>query len=281
MLKDIPEGKCYGIMQVLDRGKVRDMSKTLLEKIDQYWDNRAEGYSKVNQEELLGVQRMRWLSVIREKMEEVYPNHQPSDIHVLDIGTGPGFFAIILAEAGYKVTAIDYTKAMLEQAKHNAGEMSKHICFQQMDGQQLTFPEDSFDVIVSRNLTWVLVSPVKAYHSWKSVLKKGGLLLNFDANWYGYLYDEKKQKEYELDRFMVKQRGIEDHYTCTDIDAMEDIAKRVPLSGIMRPRWDIEKFQELEMNNIKVDESVWERVWSDIEKVNYASTPMFMISAVK
>lgn len=36
---------------------------------------------------------------------------------ILDIGTGPGFFSIILAEAGYQVTAVDYTEAMLEEAK--------------------------------------------------------------------------------------------------------------------------------------------------------------------
>lgn len=257
------------------------MSNALLEKIDQYWIKRAKGYSKVNQEELAGVQKIGWLREIKGKIEEVYPDHQPTDIHVLDIGTGPGFFAIILAEAGYKVTAVDYTNAMLEQAKQNAGELAEQICFQQMDGQKLKFSEDSFDVVVSRNLTWVLESPAKAYNSWRSVLKKGGLLLNFDANWYGYLYDENKQKDYEQDRHTVEKMGMEDHYTCTDIDAMEEIAKKVPLSGIIRPQWDIEKLQELEMKKIKADVSIWERVWSEIEKVNYASTPMFMITAVK
>lgn len=34
-------------------------------------------------------------------------------IKILDIGTGPGFFPVILAEAGYKVTAVDYTQEML------------------------------------------------------------------------------------------------------------------------------------------------------------------------
>ena len=37
-------------------------------------------------------------------------------LRVLDVGTGPGFFAILLAEMGHAVTAVDYTPAMLEDA---------------------------------------------------------------------------------------------------------------------------------------------------------------------
>lgn len=58
-----------------------------------------------------------------------------------------------------------------------------------MDAQNLTFHDNMFDVIVSRNLTWNLDSPAKAYREWYRVLKPGSILLNFDANWYAYLYD--------------------------------------------------------------------------------------------
>lgn len=82
----------------------------------------------------------------------------------------------------------------------------------------------SFDVVVSRNLTWNLQEPAVAYKEWCRVLKKGGLLLNFDANWYGYLFDEKKRQAYEEDRKNTQELGVEDHYVGTDIDAMERIA---------------------------------------------------------
>ena len=92
----------------------------ILGRIQAYWTNRAEGYSKVNQEELAGEQKNRWLRVL----EEEFPRKAPSEIHVLDIGTGPGFFAIILAKAGYRVTAVDYTEEMLRKARENAGSTS-------------------------------------------------------------------------------------------------------------------------------------------------------------
>lgn len=257
------------------------MKQKLLDEIEIYWDKRAESYSKVNQEELLSEQETLWRNEIQARIEKNYPRHIPKEIKVLDIGTGPGFFAIILAKAGYQVTAIDYTKAMLLQAKKNAKDYSKEISFYEMDAQNLLFQENSFDVIVSRNLTWVLQDPNKAYSSWTRVLKKKGLLLNFDANWYAYLFDQEKQKEYERDRENVKRLGVEDHYLGTDIDAMEAIARQVPLSRQKRPLWDVKILEELQMNVIRTDLSVWERVWSKIEKLNYAATPMFLVEVVK
>mgnify|MGYP000370505004 CR=1 FL=1 len=46
-----------------------------------------------------------------------------------------------------------------------------------------------------------------AYKEWLRVLKKGGKLLNFDANWYGYLYDDKKREAYENDRKNVEKEA--------------------------------------------------------------------------
>ena len=57
------------------------------------------------------------------------------------MGTGPGFFAILLAKEGYDVTAVDYTEAMLSQARKNAGGLADRIHFFRMDAQKLDFPD--------------------------------------------------------------------------------------------------------------------------------------------
>ena len=62
--------------------------------------------------------------------------------------------------------------------------------------------------------------------------------MNFDANWYHHLFDEEKRAAYEADRNKVSSLGMHDDYTCTDIEAMEAIARQVPLSHIQRPEWD-------------------------------------------
>lgn len=248
-----------------------------LKELEQYWTSRAEGYSMVNQEELAGEQRKKWLRYLQAH----FPKKAPEHLSVLDIGTGPGFFSIILAEVGYQVTAVDYTEEMLKQARKNAGTLAEKITWLRMDAQNLTFPDDAFDVIVTRNLTWNLDYPQKAYQEWHRVLKQCGTLLNFDANWYGYLFDEEKRLAYEADRAKVAELALEDQYTCTDIDAMEALAKNMPLSDTPRPEWDRQVLAKLGFSKIQIEEDMGDQVYSFMERMNYAATPLFCVQAYK
>ena len=257
------------------------MKQELLQEIASYWGTRAEGYSEVNEKELAGSQREAWLHVL----EEQFPEKKKEEMKILDIGTGPGFFPMILSEAGYTVTAVDYTEEMLEKAKENLGKYTKYglerVTLQRMDAQNLEFADETFDVVISRNLTWNLEKPEQAYQEWMRVLKPGGVLLNFDANWYGYLYDEEKKEAYEADRKKVEEQQLDDHYLCTDIDRMENIARQVPLSAMERPAWDTKVLESLGVCSIQPDSEIWKRVWSEEERLNYASTPMFLVRAEK
>lgn len=261
--------------------EAEDMEQELLQEIASYWGTRAEGYSEVNEKELAGSQREAWLHVL----EEQFPEKKKEEMKILDIGTGPGFFPMILSEAGYTVAAVDYTEEMLEKAKENLGKYTKYglerVTLQRMDAQNLEFADETFDVVISRNLTWNLEKPEQAYQEWMRVLKPGGVLLNFDANWYGYLYDEEKKEAYEADRKKVEEQQLDDHYLCTDIDRMENIARQVPLSTMERPAWDTKVLESLGVCSIQTDSEIWKRVWSEEERLNYASTPMFLVRAEK
>jgi len=83
--------------------EAEDMEQELLQEIASYWGTRAEGYSEVNEKELAGSQREAWLHVL----EEQFPEKKKEEMKILDIGTGPGFFPMILSEAGYTVAAGD------------------------------------------------------------------------------------------------------------------------------------------------------------------------------
>ena len=76
----------------------------MLNDIEQYWTNRAEGYSNVNKKELSTIQKNKWIYEIENKLKEI--KKPKESINILDIGCGPGFFSIILAKAGYKVVEI-------------------------------------------------------------------------------------------------------------------------------------------------------------------------------
>ena len=253
----------------------------LKDENEAYWTNRASGYSEVNKDELRTQQKAVWTRELTEQIEAAFPEVAPENLRVLDMGCGPGFFSIILARASYRVTAADYTLAMLDEARTNARNESveQAIDFCRMDAENLEVASDTFDVVVSRNLTWNLPHPERAYAEWLHVLKPGGLLLNYDANWYAHLYDAELRRAYEADRQATQDAGIKDEYVGTDIDAMEDIARQMPLSPVERPAWDEGVLRKLGAAQVEVDPQVWERVFSPEERVNYASTPMFRVKA--
>lgn len=250
-------------------------ANAMLSSIQQYWNRRAPSYTEVILKNLAG----QWESVWADELIRNFPEGE--GLRVLDIGTGPGFYAIILAKRGYQVTAVDYSEGMLEEAKHNAGALAEKITFRQMDAHHLDFPDNSFDVIVTRNLTWNLADPVLAYSDWQRVLVPGGVMLNFDANWYSYLFDEEKKEEYDHDRENAHLAGVEDHESYEDADRMEQISRELPLGRLARPEWDIRVLKKLGFASVTADADAGSRVWNEEEKINYASTPGFMIRAVK
>ena len=252
--------------------------QTILSENKNYWTGRASGYSEVSQWELATEQRQKWRDCLHAEIAEQFPDRAPEKLRVLEVGTGPGFFAILLCELGYDVTAIDLTPAMLEEAKKNAGLLADRIQWMEMNAEALLFSDESFDVVVSRNLTWNLPHPDAAYVEWARVLKPGGLLLNFDANWYSYLFDAEAQAAYDRDRANSAEQGVGDQNVGENFDVMEDIAHRMPLSKVRRPAWDLRQLRAPGLD-AEANETVWQRVWSEEEKLNFASTPLFMIRA--
>ena len=253
----------------------------LLEEIQHYWNNRYSGYSKVNQKELEGIQRERW----KKQFKRLLPENQ--NLKVLDIGTGPGFFSIILEELGYSnITGVDYSYKMLEVAKENIQKYGKeHSSIQliQMDAQNLEFEPESFDIIVSRNLTWNLQNPQQAYSEWLRVLKPYGALFIFDANWYSFLQNEQLEKEFEAKRQKVIEEKLEDYWQGEGVDEekMTWIVQQLPLTYQQRPQWDIDYFSSQEDVSVETEENFGDLVWNYEEQLNYGATPMFCIKVVK
>ena len=157
------------------------------ERVKHYWTVRSHDFGAIRKNELEGDMGRRWL----EELEQWLPKGKTLDI--LDVGTGTGFFAILLAGMGHRVTGIDLTPAMLEEGRAQAAQAGLSIDFRQMDAQEPDFPEGSFDVVLSRNLTWTLPDPEKAYSQWLRVLRRGGLLLNFDADYAANVRSESTQ----------------------------------------------------------------------------------------
>ena len=162
---------------------------------------------------------------------------------VLDLGCGPGFFSIPLASADYDIVGIDYSYEMVARATENASRTGVQPVFMRMDAQSMTFADESFDLIVSRDVLWNLEYPEKAYSEILRVLKPGGKALISDGNYYLHLYDpdfSRPEGKYYSDN--KHERFNKDN---VDFGIIERLAVDLPLSKVRRPQWDIDTVREM------------------------------------
>ncbi|MCP4003134.1 MAG: class I SAM-dependent methyltransferase [bacterium] len=89
---------------------------------------------------------------------------------VLEIGSGPGHVAGLLAKAGASVTGVDFSLDMVEVAQRNHPE----IAFQEADAEQLPFEAGSFDAVVANFVVHHLARPEAVFAEVSRVLKPGG-----------------------------------------------------------------------------------------------------------
>ncbi|MCH3963767.1 MAG: class I SAM-dependent methyltransferase [Clostridium sp.] len=246
--------------------------------VEDNWTKAAENYSSNIQKELNSFKKSVWTDIIMENAPE------KKKLDILDAGTGPGFFAIILSLAGHRVTAVDCTEKMIEEAKKNALESKVNPEFHVMDSHALNFEDESFDLIVSRNVTWTLRDAETAYKEWKRVLHPGGKILIFDANWNLNLFDEKYRLKFERDeeeyeKYIEKYGKSPNHNGHPDNG--DEFRRSMPMNRRLRPQWDFNVLLKLGFTKIYCETDIFEKVWDEYEKLKYKSRPMFMISVEK
>ena len=149
----------------------------LKNRIERYWNWRSASYELDRAKSIDTAKE--WKAAINDLVSHM---REPG-LRALDVGTGPGQLAFYLAQAGFAVTGIDLSPGMIEQARQKAEEQGLGINFQVGDGEKLPFADDSFDLVVSRNLIWTLPDPEAAVKEWRRVLKPGGRIIISDGYW--------------------------------------------------------------------------------------------------
>ena len=237
------------------------------QRVKDYWTQRSHDFGTVRKNELENEMGQRWLHEIERFLPE------GRSLNILDVGTGTGFFAILLAEKGHRVEGIDLTPAMLEEARWIAKQRNLDITFREMDAQNLDYPNDSFDVVISRNLIWTLPDPESAYAEWFRVLKPGGVLLNFDAAYAAHV------RSHSVQNRKVAPDSPYGHVGMTDALQQENDAITLSMDiGQARPEWDGKVLTRIGFQSCQTDTQVGKRLLGELD---LTTAPMFGIFARK
>jgi len=155
-----------------DPGAAEPFKRTLAT----YWNDRSGAFDR-EQGIRNSQQKQAWLGFLSRTA-----GTEPKA--VLDVGTGPGFLALLLAELGHHVKGLDLSPGMVAQARRIAAERGSSATFDIGDAESLPEADASYDVLVSRNVLWTLPRPERALADWRRVLKPGSLLVVVDGNWF-------------------------------------------------------------------------------------------------
>ena len=240
----------------------KKINNNIQDTINNYWDKRSADFAKVRRRELKSGDAALWREYILRRV----PNIKGAKI--LDVGTGAGFFAVLLAKEGGMVTGIDMSEGMLKEAAANADEFGVAAKFLRMNAQELDFPDETFDVVISRNLTWTLPDAMQAYREWHRVLKIGGLLLNFDSDCVKISFEKKDDAD-----------DVHAGVTSELIDECNAIKNELRISTHTRPEWDTQLLTQLNFF-VTCKNDISERVYQDAA-LKHDELPLFAVCAVK
>lgn len=229
----------------------------------QYWGSRAEDFAQLRLREWKSNKHEQWLTEI----EKYLPDR--GQLKILDIGTGTGYFAFLLASKGHQVTGIDLTEEMIEEAKKTADLLQIQAEFCVMDAEEPEFAEEEFDVIVTRNLTWQLPHLEQAYSKWYGLLKKDGVLINFDAD---YCREQKVEN--------LPEEHAHNHISQEQLNEYEHMKAELRDMQQPRPAWDMEILKTLGFEKIRIDRTVWQRIYAAQDEF-YNPTPIFCLVGKK
>ena len=98
---------------------------------------------------------------------------------VLEVGTGDGRTACLLAEQGNKVTSVDVSRLALAQARERWGDLGLDLSFRFGDARALEFESETFDFCISENMVeHISLEDMRAHlQEVKRLLNPGGSYL--------------------------------------------------------------------------------------------------------
>jgi ubiquinone/menaquinone biosynthesis C-methylase UbiE len=212
------------------------------ETISKYWDWRSQtytnGFNGFRDEEK---------SVWKKELRSVLNGN--GGLSVLDVGTGPGFLALIMAEMGHTVIGVDISTGMIEKARDNARMMNLKVDFRYADAESLPFEDESFDLLVNRHLLWTLPNHKEAIEEWVRVLKPDGTILAIDGAWFDPALNIRFRRGLSKAITLIAERKLPSFYSVFG-EYYKPIQGELPLYGDTKPHRICALFEEGGLSNV-------------------------------
>ncbi len=228
-----------------------------------YWSGRAREYSELHEGELASERGEAFgrlvAALVREaaltraaegrtgggRAAEGRASEQEGRLRALDLGCGSGMMSILLASAGCEVTGVDFSSDMLSQAKENAvgHGVADRVGFVRSDVHRLPFDDATFDLVLTRNVSWVLDRVEDVYAEALRVLRPGGLFANVDAP-YGQAFAAAAARGEE---------PVHPTQTLAQLRTRNAIVADLPISRVDRPGWDVRTLGSLGARRVTCD----------------------------
>lgn len=220
-----------------------------------YWDKQSEIWTEEKKEA--------WLQPVTGYWQQYFKSLLPTltGNRVLEVGTASGYFANILASVGYDVTAVDISSHMIDEARRVSDDLQLPVAYAVMDAQALNLPDNQFDLVFTRLMTWTTPDIERFYMECYRVLKPGGRFINFDG---------------DFGQCQFSQEGHE-RYPADIMEQANAIKSKLDISRHKRPEKDIEILLKAGFSNVSADQTAQRKILHEADD----SGGLFMVEATK
>jgi SAM-dependent methyltransferase len=145
------------------------------DRIRTFWDRDAATYDRSPAHAISDpAEAAAWRAVLWRHLPQ-----PPS--RILEAGAGTGSITRLLADLGYRVTALDVSEPMLARARAKLGDGDVEFVVAPAERP----PAGPFDAVVERNVMWTTPDPVGTLAAWRQIVHPEGRLLLLEGLYAG------------------------------------------------------------------------------------------------